>query len=103
MGLMDKKRPPSEAVDMSDELRELRESLRSHWGLLAEHGRDPLEGTSWGPDFDRYVGLLDVLARESDAFEVPSLPWTSRTLADVDERCRVAGLLNGEPLLPLPA
>lgn len=84
---------------MADEVEALRESLRAHWAVLAKHGRDPLEGTSWGPDFDRYVGLLDTLARGAGTFEVPALPWTSRTLVDVDERCRAEGLLDGPPLL----
>ena len=84
---------------MAEELQELRESLRAHWAALAQHGRDPLEGTSWGPDFERYVGLLDALARESGTFDVPALPWTSRTLVAVDERCRTERLIDGSPLL----
>jgi len=84
---------------MTVEMQALRESLRAHWAVLAQHGRDPLEGTSWGPDFDRYVGLLDTLAREAGTFKVPALPWTSRTLVDVDERCRAEDLLDGPPLL----
>lgn len=84
---------------MADEVQALRESLRAHWAVLAQHGWDPLEGTSWGPDFDRYVGLLDALARESGTFEVPALPWTSRTLVAVDERCRAERLVHGSPLL----
>jgi len=84
---------------MTDQVQELRESLRAHWALLVQHGKDPLEGTTWGPNFDRYVRLLDALARESGTFEVPALPWTSTTLVAIDERCRAERLLEGLPLL----
>lgn len=83
-----------------DEAMQLRESIRAHWSALASHSKDPLNGISWGPDFDEYSARLDALARQSGLTDVPALPWTSRTLFAVDERCRAAELIAGPSLLP---
>ena len=77
----------------------IRDSIRSHWALLTSHSKDPLDGRTWGPDFDRYSAWLDALARRSGLMKVPELPWTSRTLYAIDERCRSAGLIAAPPLL----
>jgi hypothetical protein len=90
-------------TDEVGELHQLRESLRGHCLVLAKHGKDPLEGTWWGQDFDRYVVLLDTLARQFGILEVPIFPWTFKTVVAVDERCRAVGLLDGPPFLSKPA
>ena len=89
-------------TDDGGELHQLRESLRTHYLVLAEHGKDPWTEIM-GADFDRYVVLLDTLARQSGSLEVPTSPWPLKTVVSVDKQSKAVGILNGPPLLGGPA
>ena len=81
------------------ELTRLRESIRDHWATLSGLGRDPLGGSTWSPDTDRFDSLLQALATQS-GLDPPELPWTNLQRLGVDDLCRSAGILDGLPLLP---
>lgn len=86
--------------DNSAELNRAREQIRDHWALLTSLGKDPIAGTTWGPDRDEYVRLLRGAAQIAGISNVPILPWSNRMLVEFDEQCSAASVVSGPPLLP---
>ena len=81
------------------ELIRLRESIREHWALLSDRGKNPLDGVTWSPDTDRFDALLHSLATQA-GLNPGAPPWTNPDRLKIDEQCRSAGVLDGLPLLP---
>lgn len=85
--------------DDTAELMTARGQIREHYALTLSAGKDPLNGVTWGPHVERFDHLLHAMAHASGV-AVTDLPWTNAERVDADNSCRVAGLLDGPPLLP---
>lgn len=84
--------------DDAAELIAARNQIREHYAVTRSAGKDPLNGVMWGPRVERFDRLLHALAHASSV-AVTDLPWTNVERVDADDSCRVAGLLDGPPLL----